>query len=229
MRSLPERTPDRRGFLALTGAVLLGGAGAAAITGPAAASTGGLFDPSKHTLNVRVAAVNGTDVTLAWDNPPPEDIEGWRFFAHDNGRAEFTFSNHLQIPTSVTLKRMQSGINHDFTVRFRRAGDHQGDNFSPFSTPVRVSLPASSDTTPPTAPPNAHQVFDPELYELTSFWDPSTDNVTPQADIQYDLVNYSDGITFHYDAVSPVTAWLSGTMVRAVDAAGNRSPAVLLS
>jgi hypothetical protein len=222
--------PDWRKFVITAGCALLGGAsgvlGSAALA--RADTTAQFTDPTKPRLHVRVANVSDNTITLAWD--PPASNESWWFYVYDNGNKEFIVGTSLAgAPTGATLKRLKSGQTHAFTVTY---GDFIGigdsARISAPSAPVRVTLPPNVDTTPPTTPGNL--VSDPQpdgcrfLPDGCSFlakWAPSTDDVTPQDELQYDFITWV-GFTLVYD-VQPDTFDLGSGTVRAVDAAGNRS------
>jgi len=221
--------PDRKRFVIMAGCALLGGApGVLGSAGPARADTTAQFtDPTKPALHVRVANVSGNTITLAWD--PPASNEWW-FYVYDNGNKEFIVGASLAgAPTGATLKRLKSGQTHEFTVTYGEfIGIGDSARISVPSAPVRVTLPPNIDTTPPTTPGNL--VGDPQpdgcrfLPDGCSFvakWDPSTDDVTPQDELQYDFITWV-GFTLEYDVQSDTLDLGSGT-VRAVDAAGNRS------
>lgn len=212
----------RKEFLATTGAALLA---AAAVLGSAQAARANV-DPSKPPLNVRVASVSGNTVTLAWT--PPANNNFWWIYIYDNDAKEFITDAGQ---SGATLKRLRSGATHTFTAIY---GDFtsdpkdtgvNSDNFSESapSAPVKVTLSASSDTTPPTVPGNVREEPQGDGTVFLTKWDPSTDNVTPQDKIQYDVVNWT-GFTQFYGATSGTTDWESAS-VRAIDEAGNRSAA----
>lgn len=211
------RTRNRTALLATTGTALLAMVGT---TTAAHAQT----DPSKPPLNVRVASVSGNTVTLAWTRPA--DNPQWWIYIYDNNAKEFITDIGK---SGATLKRLRSGTTHTFTVIYgdftddpKDTGVNSGNfNESAPSAPVQVTLPASSDTTPPTAPGHVRTEAQGDGTVFVTKWDPSTDNVTPQDKIQYDAVNWT-GFTSFYGATSGTADW--GGAIRAVDEAGNRSP-----
>lgn len=217
-------TLNRRGFIAISGGALLGGAGLLGGTQSAVAATATpqTTDPTKEPLTVHVANVSGNTVTLAWD-PPVDNGNFWWFYVYDNGAKELIVGTGSDgTPAGATLKRLRSGVTHEFTATY---GDFIGigdsAQISAPSAPVQVTLSASADTTPPTTPANARRELQPDGCSFLTKWDPSTDDVTPQDQLQYDFVSWV-GFTQQYDAVSG-TADMSSGSVRAVDAAGNRS------
>lgn len=211
----------------MTGAVLLAGAGVLGSAGDARAQTAAprtalprTTDPSKPPLDVRVADVSGNTVTLAWD--PPANNDFWWFYVYDNGAKEAVVGTGETTPTEITMKRLRPGMTHEFTMiygEFIGLGDSA--KLSAPSNPVRVSIPASSDTTPPTVPGNARLVPTGDGTVFLLEWDPSTDDVTPQDQIQYDFVDWT-GFTNIYGVTNGEEFYGSGS-VRAVDLAGNRS------
>ena len=221
---------DRRRFVITAGCALVGGApGVLASAGLARADTTAQFtDPTKPALHVRVANVSGNTVTLAWD--PPASNESWWFYVYDNGNKEFIVgTSGAGAPTGATLKRLKSGQTHEFTVTYGEfIGTGDSAKISAPSAPVRVTLPSNVDRTPPTTP--GHLVshpqpdgcrFLPDGCFFFARWDPSTDDVTPQDELQYDFITWV-GFTLVYGVQSDTLNLGSGT-VRAVDAAGNRS------
>jgi hypothetical protein len=210
---------NRRGLLLTTGATLL--AGVAALGNAQAAQAG--IDPSKPPLDVRVASVSGNDVTLAWT--PPAGNNFWWIYIYDNDAKELITDAGKG---GFTLERLRSGTTHTFTAiygDFTSDPKNPGPNFSVSapSAPVRVTLPARSDTRPPTVPGRVRSEPRGDGTVFVTAWDPSTDDVTPQAKIQYDIVSWT-GFTSWYGGESGTTDW-GAVNVRAVDEAGNRSAA----
>lgn len=216
-------TLDRREFIAITGAALLGGATVLGSAQSAHAETAPRStDPSKPPLTVQVASVSGNTITLAWE-PPANNNAFWWFYVYDNGAKESIIgTGSAGTPSGATLKRLRSGVTHEFTVTY---GDFIGlgdaAQISAPSSPVQVGLPASSDTSPPTTPANARRELQADGCSFLTKWDPSTDDVTPQDQLKYDFVSWV-GFTQEYGATSGTSDMSSGS-VRAVDAAGNRS------
>lgn len=177
-------------------------------------------DPSKPPLDIRVASVSGNTVTLAWD--PPANNDFWWFYVYDNGAKEGVVGTGETTPTEITMKRLPPGVTHEFTMiygEFIGLGDSA--RLSAPSNAVRVSIPASTDTTPPTTPGNARLVATGDGTVFLLEWDPSTDDVTPPDQIQYDYVDWT-GFTDIYGVTNGEEFFGSGS-VRAVDLAGNRS------
>ncbi|MGW5365134.1 fibronectin type III domain-containing protein [Actinopolymorpha pittospori] len=207
----------RRKFLVTTSTALP--AGATVLGGGQTAQAS--VDPSKPPLNVRVASVSGNTVTLTWT--PPANNNFWWIYIYDNDAKEFIIDAGK---SGATLKRLRSGTTHTFTAIYGEFTDdpkHPGPNFnvSAPSAPVQVTLRANSDTRPPAVPGHVRSEPQGDGSSFLTTWDPSTDDVTPQARIQYDVVNWT-GFTQFYGATSGTTDW-GPAGVRAVDEAGNRS------
>lgn len=123
--------------------------------------------------------VGPTHITLSWAAPtdagPP--IRYWIYW---NGQSLAV--GHQT--TSFTLYYVNPQSTHTFTVQAR---DGKG-RFSAHSAPLNVTAPPAdpNDQTPPSTPTNlwANSFGDTE-FELN--WTQSTDNVTPQAYIRYDI------------------------------------------
>jgi hypothetical protein len=101
-----------------------------------------------------------------------------------------------------------------------------GEDLSPASSPVTVTVaPRGSDQTAPTAPQNVVVREDPEVYELVTKWDPSTDDVDSAP--AYDLLEDFGGdlFTIRYAVSGTTYRGRFTSAVRAVDHAGNRSAA----
>src|SRR4030095_7023736 len=93
--------------------------------------------------------------------------------------------------TSTTIYLLQPETTYTFTAQAR---DNAG-NWSPLSAPfaVTTTAPDPSDTTPPTAPSGLWGgPYADGSVEFLLNWTPSTDNVTPQQYIVYDL--YINGV-----------------------------------
>jgi len=140
--------------------------------------------PSAPVLSA--SDVGPTHITLTWAAPfdagPPV-----RYWLYWNGQSLVV--GHQT--TSFTLYYVQPGTTHTFTVQAR---DGKG-RFSAHSAVLTVSAPNSdpNDSAPPSAPSNvwANEFYDGSTeFELT--WTASTDSVTPQAFIRYDI--YLNGI-----------------------------------
>ena len=176
---------------------------------------------------VSVTGVGPTHVSLAWTASIDDGPYVW-YQVYLNGSLHAFVGRANR--TSVTIHNLAPETTYTFAVR---AQDF-GKNLSPFSDPVIVTTDASdpNDTTPPTTPANLtdNGMFFRE--EVCLFWDESTDNVTPQEFIRYDVYNNGEliGSTVGY---SQFVFYLTPGVVNqvsvfAVDSAGNQSaPATL--
>ncbi|HYD01874.1 MAG TPA: fibronectin type III domain-containing protein [Phycisphaerales bacterium] len=177
------------------------------------------------TPPILAASVGPTHISLSWTVPsnaaPPV-----RYWLYRDGVEIMTWVQQ----TSHTFY-VSPGKTHTFTVR-ARAGTGQ---FSEPSNPVTVTTPAAdpSDHTPPTAPTNLSE-NDWGDAEFHLSWTESTDNVTPQDFIRYEVyVNgvFSDVLvgtgarSINYGNFGQVNT----VEVIAIDEAGNESPPATLT
>jgi chitinase len=174
---------------------------------------------------VTVTDVGSTHVSLAWSSV--EDGPNVWFSVSMNGSSILQGSRD----TAANFGPLQPETSYTFVVQARDFGG----NVSPLSDPVTVTTEAgdTNDTTPPTPPGNLRDngmsFADGETW-LT--WDQSTDNVTPQSFIRYDV--YANGV-FDHSLMGHGNTVLYGNpgventyQVIAVDGAGNQSaPATL--
>lgn len=167
---------------------------------------------------ISVDFVNDTYVELSWsastDNGPYLFYDLWI-----NG----AFFVSTGIERSITVEELEPETSYAFAVRARDAANL----FSPFSAPVTVTTaaPGSVDTTPPTTPTD-FTLADLGCGNVVLSWTQSTDNVTPQSEIRYDI--YVDGFFDHsVVGVDSTTAFSSMGIsvfdIQAVDQAGNFS------
>lgn len=130
------------------------------------------------------ASVGPTHISLSW-TVPPDAVPPVRYWVYRDG-AEIM--NWVQ-PTSHTFYLVNPGTTHTYTVR-ARAGNGQ---FSGHSNAVTVTTPPAdpNDHTPPTVPTTlSENDFGDAEFWLS--WTESTDNVTPQDFIRYDV--YVNGV-----------------------------------
>lgn len=168
---------------------------------------------------ITVEHVNDTFVKLRWtaasDNGP--------YLLYDvfiNG--QFALSTGQE--RSVTVEQLTPSTTYTFTVRARDLGN----NLSPFSQPVTITTaaPGSVDTTRPTMPLD-FAAEDLPGGDILLSWTQSTDNVTPQSRIRYDI--YVDGFLDHSvigvgsTTVSAGQNWVTVFDIQAVDESGNMS------
>jgi hypothetical protein len=165
---------------------------------------------------VTLTDVGPTHVSLAWSSV--EEGPVW-FAVLANG----TNVTQNARDTSGTFAGLQPETAYTFTVQARDFGG----NVSPVSDPVTVTTEPSNadDTTPPTTPSNlSGSNFGEETWLV---WGQSTDNLTPQSLLQYEV--YVNGVLDHTliargETVLYGTAGIINTFeVIAVDESGNRS------
>ena len=164
--------------------------------------------------------VGPTHISLAWTAPfdagPPV-----RYWLYWNGQALIV--GHQT--TSFTLYFLSPGTTHTLTVQAR---DGRG-RFSAHSETLTVTTPPSdpNDLAPPTAPTNLWGGgFGDTEFELS--WTASTDNVTPQAYIRYDLyINdvFEDSTVGFTRMIAYGEVGENRIELIAVDEAGNESAA----
>ena len=179
--------------------------------------------PAKPTVSV--TDVGPTHVSLAWSSV--EDGPNVWFTVLMNGSPVLSGSRN----TSASFGPLTPETSYTFTVQAR---DFGGNN-SPVSDPVTVTTEATdtSDTVPPSTPGNFRDNgMSFQDGETWLFWDASTDNVTPQAQIRYDVyVNgaFDHSLQGYTRTVVYGNAEAENTFqVIAVDASGNPSaPATL--
>jgi chitodextrinase len=167
-----------------------------------------------------------THVDLAWsysDNDPSP-----RFDIYVNGQ----LWQGQVAGTTMRIVFLSPNTAYTFTVRAR---DSAG-NWSDMSDPLGVTTPAAdpNDHEPPTMPPGLWGGIIDGANEAMVFWGNSTDNVTAQEHIRYDLFlnGKFDGATiypYRRQFSMYLTLGIVNTIeVSAVDEAGNRSaPATL--
>lgn len=167
--------------------------------------------------NLRVTGTTISTVSLAWDR----SSDRWSF------SYDVLMDGQVREPaasTSTTLRTIAPGSTHTFQVRAR---DNSG-NVSKLSNAVTVTLPASADTTPPSAPSDLTvEDLNDNCGSQILRWRASTDDTDPQSAIEYEL--YLDD---RFWVLTPPGAIWSGQYTQpgtntwtvvAVDRAGNRS------
>jgi chitinase len=146
---------------------------------------GELAAPTKPIVNV--LDVGPTHASLTWSSTDDGSIiwytiyiDGDPVFTLNSRTGTFTCADVL-VPTGCTP--LDQATTYTFTVRAR---DVDG-NLSPFSDPVVVTTdPADpNDQTPPSQPANV--TAEANGGHIVVSWDPSTDNLAPQAFIRYDV------------------------------------------
>jgi chitodextrinase len=169
---------------------------------------------------VAVTDVGPTYVALTWSST--DDGPNVWHTVYQNGTPILSGTRE----TSANIGLLQPETTYVFTVQ---AQDF-GGNVSPLSDPLSVTTDPvdTSDTTPPTTPGNLRDNgMSFEDGETWLFWDQSTDNVTAQPFIRYDvyvngvfdhsLVGYGNTVVYGNPGV------LNTYRVIAVDSAGNQS------
>jgi hypothetical protein len=133
--------------------------------------------------------------------------------------------------TSRTFTLLQPGTIYTFTAQAKdRFVNESGGNLSAVSPPFSVATKASdgSDVTSPTQPSNV-QAFSYGDLEMQVWWTASTDAVTPQNVIVYEV--YVNGVHENTAIGTNMTPSAYGVVgdneitVIAIDEAGNRSTA----
>jgi fibronectin type III domain protein len=133
--------------------------------------------------------------------------------------------------TSRTFTLLQPGTTYTFTAQAKdRFVNESGGNLSAVSPPFSVATKVNdgSDVTPPTQPSNV-QAFSYGDLEMQVWWTASTDAVTPQNVIVYEI--YVNGVHENTAIGKNMTPSAYGVFgdneitVIAIDEAGNRSPA----
>lgn len=168
---------------------------------------------------VSVTDVGPTHVSLAWSST--EDGPHVWFTVYQDGNPVMNGT----AATSGTIPLLEPETTYTFTVRAKDFAMH----LSPFSDPVTVTTEArdTSDTTPPTTPANLTDNGVNFGEEIWLFWEQSSDDVTPQSLIAYQV--YANGVLDH-TVVGRDSTVLYGTagivntfQVIAVDESGNKS------
>jgi hypothetical protein len=133
--------------------------------------------------------------------------------------------------TSRTFTLLQPGTTYTFTAQAKdRFVNESGGNLSAVSPPFSVATKVNdgSDVTPPTQPSDV-QAFSYGDLEMQVWWTASTDAVTPQNVIVYEI--YVNGVHENTAIGKNMTPSAYGVFgenvitVIAIDEAGNRSPA----
>jgi hypothetical protein len=161
-------------------------------------------------------------ISVSWTTPTDAGPPVY-FFLYADGQAILTATQ----ATSYTLHFLAPESTHTFTVQARDGKVR----YSAHSTPLVVTTPPSdpNDTTPPTTPANVWAGdFGDGSTEFEASWSPSTDNVTAQPYIRYDIyVNGAwIGATGGTTRITDYAEFGENTVeVVAIDEAGNRSAA----
>ncbi len=123
-------------------------------------------------------SVGPTHISLSWTEPangaPP-----FRYWIYRDG-VQIIAAHQTN---SITFYLVEPGTTHTYTVQVRSGG-----MFSAHSNPVTVTTPQPdpNDHTPPSTPTNLGEMHFGDA-EFWLSWTESTDNVTPQGFIRYDV------------------------------------------
>ena len=168
-------------------------------------------------------------ITLAWSSTDDSPVISYQV-TKDGVKISsggFTWVSE----TSRTFTLLEPGTTYTFTAQARDTYVNvSGGNLSSVSAPFTVTTKVNdgSDVTPPTQPSNV-QAFGYGDLEMQVWWTASTDAVTPQSVIVYEI--YVNGVhenTAIGTNMTPSAYGVSGhnvVTVIAIDEAGNRSTA----
>jgi chitodextrinase len=166
-----------------------------------------------------------SQVRLTWNRVEDDTSEfvTYRIFA---GSIQDTQHLNWYGETDVVLRHLTPSTTYTFTVK---ALDQDGNAST--SNAVTLRTQASSDVTPPTAPTNVRIVGSFGCPEFFVGWTQSTDDTDPQYSIEYEI--YVNGVLsplavsagVDQDFVYATTSGANTFTVKAVDQAGNTSPA----
>ena len=176
-----------------------------------------------------VTSVGTRHITLAWSST--DDAPFISYTVTKDG-VKISSSGFTWISeTSRTFTLLQPGTTYTFTAQARdRYVNESGGNLSAVSAPFSVATNVNdgSDVTAPTQPSNV-QAFGYGDLEMQVWWGASTDDVTPQNVIVYEI--YVNGVHENTAIGKNMTPSAYGVFgdnvitVIAIDEAGNRSTA----
>ena len=173
-----------------------------------------------------VTSVGTRHIGLAWSSTDDAPFISYQVYK-DGVRVHTGWISE----TSRTFTLLQPGITYTFTAQARdRFVNESGGNLSAVSPPFSVTTTPNdgSDVTPPTQPANVQADSYGDL-EMQVWWTASTDNVTPQHVIVYEIfVNDKHENTAIGRNMTPSAYGVCGDneiTVIAIDEAGNRSVA----
>jgi chitin-binding protein len=180
--------------------------------------------PSVPVFTVR--SVGTRHIDLAWSS-----TDDSHFMSYRVTKDGVQLSSGWISDSSRTFTLLQPGTTYTFTAQARdQFSSFSGGNVSAVSPPLSVTTKVNdgSDVTPPTTPSPVHaELLDGDI-ELQFWWGASTDNVTPQKVILYEI--YVNGV-HENSAIGKTTSTGYGVRghneitVIAIDEAGNRSTA----
>lgn len=179
--------------------------------------------PSAPALSV--PAVSASQIWLTWteavDDLPFAGV-GYSVYVNGAPATSVNWINHRE----ASLRHLSPGSTYAVQVRAR---DASGNSSS--SNLVSVATPASTDTSPPSAPADLRIDVDQGCAEVWLAWTQSTDDVDPQSAVEYEVyvngalsplaVDTGVGRSFAYGTNHGANTFL----VKAVDRTGNTSPA----
>src|SRR5687767_13289935 len=93
--------------------------------------------------------------------------------------------NNYGFETSKTIAGLQPSTTYSFRARARDMAGNWGEFSAPFAVTTTAADP--SDVTPPTTPAGVWAALDGGGTEMFVMWGASTDNVTPQSAIVYQI------------------------------------------
>ena len=181
--------------------------------------------PPSAPLNLRAIGATSSSVSLAWD-ASVDNVGVTSYLVRTN------FGGEMLVPGTQT-SAIWTGLTEGSTVTFWVYAVDAANNTSASSNflSVKVPLPAApndpSDVTPPTTPsPVSADLYGDGSRELQVNWIRSTDNVTPQSIILYQV--FVNGVLENSSIGVPQTsvygvAGDNTITVVAIDANGNRS------
>jgi hypothetical protein len=173
-----------------------------------------------------VTSVGTRHIGLAWSSTDDSPFVSYQVYK-DGVRISTGWISE----TSRTLTLLQPGTTYTFTAQAKdRFVNESGGNLSAVSPPLSVTTKANdgSDVTPPSQPANVQADSYGDL-EMQVWWTASTDAVTPQNVIVYEI--YVNGVhenTAIGRNMTPSAYGVRGNnviTVIAIDEAGNRSTA----
>jgi chitodextrinase len=191
-----------------------------AFSAPGTGTTAPDVSPPTTPGNLRMTGTTPSSVSLAWDR----SSDRWGFTYQVLMDGEVVGSSH-QGAERFRQRHLAPGSTHTFAVRAR---DNSG-NLSQTSNPVTVTLPASDDTTAPTAPRNLTATTPADDFCGSNIlrWEAATDNADAASALEYEI--YLNGSFFSLTQPGATSAFLytnAGTStwtVVAVDRSGNSS------
>lgn len=178
--------------------------------------------PDTHVPTLPVFSVQQlgpTHVTLAWSST---DASTPILYRIENNGALVNYG----FETSKTFAGLRASTTYAFRARARDAAGNWSEFSAPFA--VTTTAPDPNDLTPPTTPGGVWAALDGGGTEMLVMWGASSDNVTPQSAIIYQIfVNdvLDNSAVGRTDSRVYGVAGDNVIRVIAIDAAGNQSGA----